>query len=474
MVTVIFILLIYICMVFVVKYRTAIAVLGIGGLLIYVSIFEDYSTADAFKSFPLEIVLLILTLALFSKIFENNGFLEAIGDKLLSFSKNKKILIAIMLPFLMYAISLFMNNLSVILIFSFISLTIIRQFKFPVIPIMVAGLISSNIGGCPLPWADTPAVILTLYSDFTLLDFLSKLFIPCFVFEVILILYIFGWCKISSIFNNLSCFNESSSYSSEPKKSLFIIKADYLPVLPKEDDREPPPPHKLPPHIKMLVPKSKFRKVYLPLIIFILFITSTCIAPFVNISIAYISMFFIGVALILLSHNPIEMLNSLAVNDSLVFISALFMISGVLEELGILKTAVNYIISFTGDNKILIILCILFCAFFISTFLSAGPAAATILPICTQLQPVLGSNFIFAALALGILAGSSMLPWSATGGPIMLSEVTRYLGQHDICNMEKSNIERIFDLKNYVLFSVPFSLIMVILSSIYLVIVISI
>ena len=167
MITIIIILLIYICMIFSVKYRTAIASLGIGVLLIYTALFKNYSSVIAFKSFPLEIVLLILVLALFSKIFENNGLLKILGDKLLKASKGKKLFIIIILPFTMYAISLFMNNLSVVLIFTFISLTIVREFKLPVIPILVAGLISSNIRGCPLPWADTPAVILTLYSDFT-------------------------------------------------------------------------------------------------------------------------------------------------------------------------------------------------------------------------------------------------------------------------------------------------------------------
>lgn len=112
--------------------------------------------------------------------------------------KRKKIFIIIVLPIAMYATSLFMNNLSVVLLFTFISLTIIREVKLPVTPILVAGLISSNIGGCPLPWADTPAVILTLYSDFTLIDFLNKLFVPCFIFEALLILYIFIWCKYYS------------------------------------------------------------------------------------------------------------------------------------------------------------------------------------------------------------------------------------------------------------------------------------
>ena len=468
MIIMIIILTIYLGMIFSIKYRTAIATLGIGVLLIYTTLFKGYSTVAAFKSFPLEIVLLILTLALFSKIFENNGLLKAIGDKLIKRSKGEKIFIIIVLPFVMYATSLFMNNLSVVLLFTFISLTIIRQLKLPVTPILIAGLISSNIGGCPLPWADTPAVILTLYSDFTLFDFLNKLFIPCFIFEVLLILYIFVWCKCYSKRKNISCF------MNEPRESIFVMKSEPLPPIPEDKKNTPPPSYKTPAHIQLYIPKTTFKRYYMPIIVFILFIAGICIAPFVNISIAYISMVFLGLALIILSQNPIEILDSLSVTDSLVFISALFMISSVLEYLGVLEYAVNYIISFTGDNKILILSCILMCAFIISTFLSAGPAAATILPLCIQLQPVIGSNIIFAALALGILAGSSMLPWSATGGPVMLNEVNRYMNRYDMPKDEEAKIRSIYDLKNYVSFSIPFSLIMLFCSLIYLVIYVSV
>ena len=258
----------------------------------------------------------------------------------------------------------------------------------------------------------------------------------------------------------------------DPKESIFVMKSEPLP--PVSEEKSILPPYETPPHIKFYIPKSKFKRFYLPLIVFLLFIFSICIAPFVNISIAYISIFFIGFALILLSKNPVKVLDSLSVTDSLVFISALFMLSGILEYLGILKTAVDYIISFTGDNKVLIILCIILCAFIISTFLSAGPVAATILPVCIQLQPIIGSNIIFAALALGILAGSSMLPWSATGGSVMLNEVNRYINYYDISKEEEVKIRDVYNLKSYISFSVPFSFIILFFSIIYLVIYVSV
>lgn len=453
-------LIIYLTMIFSIRYRTAIATIGIGILLLYSTIFLNYSFSDAFTSFPFEIIVLVITLALYTKVFEINGFLTNIGNKINDLSKQKKLFIIIVVPFIMYITSLFMNNLSVVLLFTFICLTFVKKLNFPVVPILVSGLISSNIGGCPLPWADTPAVIITLYSNFTLIDFLSNLFIPCFIFEILLLIYTYFWYKFS---NKDTCKDKKS----DCKKSIFYHKPNKLPP-PPPNGEEPPPPYEPPPHLKVQVSDSKIKRLYLPVILFFLFIFSICIAPFFNISISYFCIFFLGAALLLLVRNPEEILNSLSVLDSLIFISSLFMISGMLEHFGILNTAVNYIVSFTSDNKLLILLCILICAFIISTFLSAGPATATLIPVCIQLSPIIGNNFIYVALALGILAGSSMLPWSATGGPIMLSEVDRYLHHNKLTINEKNRIKEIYNFKKHVSFSIPFSLIILGFSALYL------
>ncbi|MBX9139093.1 MULTISPECIES: SLC13 family permease [unclassified Clostridium] len=217
--------IVYIAMIFSVKYRTAITSIGLGIILIYGSLTNTFSFSDALSSFPLEIVTLILALGLFSKTFENNSFFKYIGDKFLSISKGKKTLIYILIPLIMYVTSLFMNNLSVILLFTFICLELSIKLNLSPLPILVSGLIASNIGGCPLPWADTPAVILTLYSGFSLMDFLNKLFIPCAIFIILLILYTLWWLK-------------KHDYKDDNKNSN-LIDDSYL----KNKFTDSPPPH---------------------------------------------------------------------------------------------------------------------------------------------------------------------------------------------------------------------------------------
>lgn len=67
-----------------------------------------------------------------------------------------------------------------------------------------------------------------------------------------------------------------------------------------------------------------------------------------------------------------------------------------------------------------------------------------------------------------------MLPWSATGGPILMSETSRFLKEVKVDEDERIELEKIYNMKSYLLFSIPFSLIMLVLSAIYLVIFINI
>lgn len=418
-------LAIYIGMVFFSKHRTAITFIGAGLLLTLGVIKQSFDPLVAFQSFPSEIIILVIVLALFTDVFERAGLINYIGYKFLQFSKSRRIVIIICMPLLMYVTSLFMNNLTVVLLFTSMALCMAMDYKLPIIPLLVSIVIGSNIGGAALPWADTPAVILTLYTDFTLIDFLFKLFIPCFVYSIGLSLYSYLWYRRDK------CGNQKG-------KLIFNNK----PVINKQE-------------------------IKIPAIIFILYIISVSIAPFYKISIAYVSLFFGGILLLLQKRNPMDALNGLQIMDSITFLAALFLMGGILENCGFLKIVADSIMGITGSSSYLIALAVLLIAFCIATLLSAGPAAATLLPICQALESAVPNKFIYVALALGILAGSSMLPWSATGGPILLSEVNRFLKQVDEVE-EKKRIEQIFSLKKYIIFSIPFSVIMLALDIVYI------
>lgn len=418
-------LIVYFFMVLKSKYRTAVSLIGAGSLLILGSITNTYNVTEAFYKFPSEIIILVIVLALFTDNFDRLGLINYIGNKYLRLTKEKQMVIMFTLPFLIYVTSLFMNNLTVILLFSYMALYFSLEYKLKIVPLLAGMVIASNIGGAALPWADTPAVILTLYTDFSLVDFLNKLFIPCLVYVIMLAFY-----------------------------TIFKCRKD------KTDLREIP--------FKVDKPVD-WKGAVIPLILFVTYIIAISISPFYDISIAYVSLFFGGILIFFDRKKPMDVLNDLPIMDSIVFLIGLFIIGGVLQYSGILEAIANYIVSLAGNNIYLLIIAVTFLAFIMATFLSAGPAASTLLPICTILTDLVPFKLIYAAFALGILAGSSMFPWSATGGPILLSQVNEFLKRPRICDIrERHRISEIFNLRAYISFSVPFSLIMLIFSCIYL------
>ena len=437
-------LIVYISMIFMTKHRTPVAFIGAGILLSIGALTSLFDINAAFSKFPGEIVILIIVLSLYTEAFNRLGLINLIGYRFVRLSKENKVIIMVAMPLLIYLTSLFMNNLTVVLLFSYMALYLAIEYKLPTVPLLVGIIVSSNIGGAALPWADTPAVILTLYTDFSLADFLGKLFVPCLLFAAALSLYSYIWYK------------------------YFTPKIRALPFTKKPDV-----------DWKRLKPVSA---------LFVLYIAMISAGPFINVSIAFISLFFGGILLFMDKRDPMNDLNELPIMDSIAFIIALFLIGGVLEYSGILKIITQYIIGVTGQNTYLLALAVLFMAFVFSTILSAGPAAATLLPVCKALEGSVPFKLIYAALALGILAGSGMLPWSATGGPVLFSQINKFLKsqsqpqpqpqpqyqiQHHLKYEETEHIREVFNLKSYLSFSVPFALFILAASAVYIVLFIS-
>lgn len=332
------------------------------------------------------------------------------------------------------------------------------------------------------------------------------LFLPGLFYVILLITYLMIYSKRAYIINEIinpkhlsKDTNQASSLNQEEKQPMSLNKTHgHKPVPPHIHQRnQPVPPHEhqghqpIPPHkhlehhsfigpnnsdIRNSKPQDtsalpiKNKQKLQTILLFFLLIIGISIAPFINISISIIVMICGSILLFLDNKKPEDAINTLPILDALVFISTLFFIGTILKISGLLSMAVDNIISYSGSNNYIIVLIIILSAFIIATFLSAGPAAATLLPICSQLTGLVDYRIIYTALALGILARSSMLPWSATGGPIMLGEVNRFLKQKNISKTMEKEVLCIFKLKNYLSFSIPFSLIILFCSILYLLI----
>ena len=182
-------LITYVCLSIFYRHRTAVAVFG-AGIIVLLGQYEGFYPASiALQRIPIEVLIVILVLSLFTKEFENLGILAFLGPRAASIARGRQYVVMVILLLSTFTFSLFANNLAVTLVFTTVCLRLGIALQLPIVPLIAATVISCNIGGCPLPWADTPAIILTIYTDFDIVDFLNFLFPVCAVFALTLIGY---------------------------------------------------------------------------------------------------------------------------------------------------------------------------------------------------------------------------------------------------------------------------------------------
>lgn len=413
--------------------RTPVAILAAGALVLVGEQEGFFTVKTALSRIPAEVLILLLVLSMFSKVFERTGVLYSLGVKAATLAGGRRYVTVAFLLFAVFAFSLLANNLSVILVLTLVCLRLGSALRLPTIPLLVGTVIASNIGGCPLPWADTPAIVLTTHTDFDITDFLEYVLPPCALLIGLLILYSLG---------------RTTGNRTTVTRLHELINLESIGFLAGFE-------------------RTHWRSATVPAVIFFGLIAGISLAPLHQVPVAYVAAASGALLLLVEGRRAADLLDIPGFIDMSVFISALFLIGGTLEASQVLAVFAKRILTLATVHDTVPLLGVLGLSFAVCTFLSAGPAAITLLPVCSELVPLYG-KVVYAALALGVLAGSSMLPWSATGGPAMLNEASRFLRNEGHEYGDPESLRLLSRFRSYIGFSVPFSFVMLIVSAIWL------
>lgn len=110
---------------------------------------------------------------------------------------------------------------------------------------------------------------------------------------------------------------------------------------------------------------------------------------------------------------------------SVLTIAAFLFFAEVVSQTGILTLMAEYLQGNIADTKILILVIMVITSLIAGVF-SAGPAAAAMMPVITEIcagcRQVSG-DWIAVAYAAAICSGSSLFMWSATAGFILSDKV---------------------------------------------------
>lgn len=406
--------------------RTVCVVLGAAVMMVFGAIFGFYNQTKAFNSIDMSPILIFVGMSVFSIFLERLKFFDYISKKIIVRMKADVIKVVFALCIMTYVFSLFVNNLSTILVIIPITLYICKGLNINPVSVVIAEVIASNIGGASTMTGDFPNMLISSSTGLLFFDFLVFMAPICLVMLLFLLWYM-----------------KQFEFSKNKRRKSPIIEKEFLEKL--EEDLS---------SMKIDWPAVKRVIIAVGCVI-----AGLMILPFFRIKPATIA--FTGGAILLAieNKNAKDVLKRLNFADIIFFIALFIIVGGALHS-GLLKGISDIISSLSMGNKMLYLIILMWTAAFFTAFLNAGPATAFFIPIVLHAHFAAFGDIVWWALSLGVLAGSSATITGATAGIVTqtIIEENRFLG-----------IETdLLTFGNYSKKGVPIALMFLVISTVYI------
>lgn len=370
--------------------RTALVLLFAAIILFMGSLFNVYSPADAFFAIKFNTISLLLGMGIISTVLDASGFFGRVAGRMSRYAGKSQIRLLISFCLVTYVASLFVNNLSTILVMVPMTLRITEILRVDPRPMIIGEIISSNLGGASTMVGDFPNMLISSEAGIGFSEFIIYMMPVCLIMLGILLVY------------------------------LKLKIGD----LPASDPGIAPPKEIRTPHPTVRERWAVRRTVFVLFHVVFLFILSGWIS--LNPSTVALCG---GLSLFLFSGiNRRKVSSRIGANDILFFIG-LFVVVGGLEASGILSYLSVGLAGLSLGKPWLLCLVLMWSAALLTAFLNAGPTAALFFPVVMGFHMALPHHVIWWSLSLGVLAGSSATILGATAGPVALTLVERFGSQ---------------------------------------------
>ncbi len=295
------------------------------------------------------------------------------------------ILVAFML--LSAFLSMFIDSITVMLFLATVSIELARLLKFNPIPLIIAEIFASNVGGSATMSGDPPNIIIGTALGYSFFDFVVNTGLIAWIGMVfVLIFFYFAFRK-------------------QLKASQETLNADSA-QYPKPGDA--------------IVNKIHFM---INTGIFILAIILLVTHAQTGISVASIgviaAVLTVCFAFLNREHGPIHIIRRLDW-QTLLFFFGLFVCVGGLEVTGVLEALANFIGNAASGNIVIVVTIILWVSAFASAIVDNIPFAATMVPVIVNLSNVGGFDLhpMAWSLALGTDIGGNGTPIGASANVV--------------------------------------------------------
>lgn len=346
-------LLTFILMVLEKMHRTTVALLGAAAMVIAGIVLQFYNQYEGFSSIDFNTLGLLLGMMMIVGVIAETGFFEFVAVKMTKIAGGNYWMLMLMFALVSATSSAFLDNVTTVLLLIPITISIAKSLEVNPIPIIMAEILASNIGGTATLVGDPPNIMIASHANISFVSFIIYIG-PIVIVTMLIGIYVLKWIyrkEIKQVPKNLQTILARNEW--EEIKNLKLLKKSLL---------------------------VTGAVVFLFLIHHILGLQPSVIA-------------LIGATALLVwgRIHPEDALRHVHWS-TLLFFAALFILVGGLVEAGIIEALGNGLVILTGGNLFVALVFILWVSGVASSFLDNIPFTATMLPVIS----VMSQNPVFA------------------------------------------------------------------------------
>jgi Na+/H+ antiporter NhaD/arsenite permease-like protein len=279
-------------------------------------------------------------------------------------------------------LAMFIDSITVLLFLASVTIELSRLLKFDPVPIIIAEIFASNVGGAATMSGDPPNIIIGTAFGYTFSDFLANTGVIAWIGMVATLIFFFFAFR---------------------KQLKASVRQDSNPM------RYPQPKEAIP----------DIKRFGISTAIFITVVALLVTHAATGLSVAIIGVIAALLTLVTSGRGGIHLIKKLDWKTLLFFIG-LFVVVGGLEQTGVLEMLAHLIGNLSGGNVTLVITIILWLSAFASAFVDNIPFAATMVPVIKNLALSQGISLetLSWTLALGTDIGGNATPIGASANVV--------------------------------------------------------
>ncbi|MBF0106093.1 MAG: hypothetical protein HQM16_12290 [Deltaproteobacteria bacterium] len=338
-----------------------------------------YDLTLALQSVKINTLALLFGTNLFSIMLAETGFFNLVCKRLIERFGSYHYALLVILCLITYSLSLFLNNLTTMILVLPLTLTLTNTLRLNAVPFVIAEIIAANLGGASSMIGDFPNILIASEMNIPFHSFIKNMMPLCLV--------------------NLGIMLAFFYYKVAFKASTESIKITL-------------------PDAEIIHPRAL--KLCLVTLAFwiVIFMFPIIPAGLMALCTSFVLLLTCGI-------DRATIIKKIRYQDLLFFLFLFIFVGGV-QYSGLLKTVVDGLFFLAGKNSFLQCIFLMWAACLVTTLLNAGPTAALFLPMFLMVGGFHPDTLIFWALSLGVCAGSSGTLNGATAGPVVSTMMAQF------------------------------------------------